>query len=57
VDSKIILESFLNVIDIGAIFESTNNYRKRSWQVDLGEIRKIRLSPCCKSRGCCKSDA
>jgi len=39
-DSKIILESFLNATDIGAVFESINNYRKRSWQVDLGEIIK-----------------
>jgi len=39
-DSKIILESFLNAIDIGTVFESINNYRKRSWQVDLGEIIK-----------------
>ena len=42
-DSKIILESFLNVIDIGAFFESINNYRKRSWQVDLGEIIKYMI--------------
>ena len=39
-DSKIMLESFFNAIDIGAVFESINNYRKRSWQVDLGEIIK-----------------
>ncbi len=39
-DSKIILESFLNAIDIGAVFESINNYRKRRWKVDLGEIIK-----------------
>ena len=37
-DSKIILESLLNVTDIGAVFESIKNYRKRSWQIDLGEI-------------------
>jgi rhodanese-related sulfurtransferase len=42
-DSKIILESFLNVIDIGAVFESINNYRKRSWQVDLGKIIKYMI--------------
>ena len=42
-DSKIILESFLNVIDIGAVFESINNYRKRTWQVDLGEIIKYMI--------------
>jgi len=28
-DSKIILESFLNAVDIGTVFESINNYRKR----------------------------
>jgi len=43
VDSRIILESFLNAIDIGAVFESINNYRKRSWQVDLGEIIKYMI--------------
>ena len=42
-DAKIILESFLNAIDIGAVFESINNYRKRSWQVDLGEIIKYMI--------------
>ena len=42
-DSKIILESFLNATDIGAVFESINNYRKRSWQVDLGEIIKYMI--------------
>lgn len=42
-DSKIILESFLNAIDIGAVFESINNYRKRSWQVDLGKIIKYMI--------------
>jgi len=42
-DSKIILESFLNAIDIGAAFESINNYRKRSWQVDLGKIIKYMI--------------
>ena len=26
-DSKIMLESFFNAIDIGAVFESINNYR------------------------------
>lgn len=39
-DSKIILESFLNATDIGAVFESINNYQKSSLQVDLGEIIK-----------------
>jgi rhodanese-related sulfurtransferase len=42
-DSKIILESFLNAIDIGAVFESINNYRKRRWKVDLGEIIKYMI--------------
>jgi rhodanese-related sulfurtransferase len=42
-DSKIILESFLNATDIGAVFESINNYRKRRWQVDLGEIIKYMI--------------
>lgn len=42
-DSKIILESFLSAIDIGVVFESMNNYRKRSWQVDLGEIIKYMI--------------
>jgi rhodanese-related sulfurtransferase len=42
-DSIIILESFLNAIDIGAVFESINNYRKRSWQLDLGEIIKYMI--------------
>jgi rhodanese-related sulfurtransferase len=42
-DSKIILESFLNAIDIGAVFESINNYRKRNWQLDLGKIIKYMI--------------
>ena len=42
-DSKIILESFLNATDIGAVFESINNYRKRSWQMDLREIIKYMI--------------
>jgi rhodanese-related sulfurtransferase len=42
-DSKIILESFLNATDIGAVFESINNYRKRSWQLDLKEIIKYMI--------------
>jgi rhodanese-related sulfurtransferase len=42
-DSKIILESFLSAIDIGVVSESMNNYRKRSWQVDLGEIIKYMI--------------
>ena len=42
-DSKIILESFLTAIDIGMVFESINNYRKRGWQVDLGEIIKYMI--------------
>ena len=43
-DSKIIFESFLNVIDIGTVFESINNYRKRSWKVDLREIIKYMIT-------------
>lgn len=39
-DLKIILESLLNFMDIGAVFESINNYRKRSWKVDIREIIK-----------------
>jgi rhodanese-related sulfurtransferase len=39
-DSKIILESFLNAIDIGAVFEALNKYRKRDLEVDLKEIVK-----------------
>ena len=42
-DSKIILESLLNAIDIGAVFESIKNYRQRSWQVGLGEIIKYMI--------------
>ena len=42
-DSKIMLESFFNAIDIGAVFESINNYRKRSWEVDLGKIIKYMI--------------
>ena len=42
-DSKIILESFYNAIDIGTIFEAINNYRRRSWQVDIGEIIKYMI--------------
>ena len=42
-DSKIILESFLNATDIGAVFESINNYRKRNWQLDLGKIIKYMI--------------
>ena len=42
-DSTIILESFLSAIDIGVVSESMNNYRKRSWQVDLGEIIKYMI--------------
>jgi rhodanese-related sulfurtransferase len=42
-DSKIILESFLNATDIGAVFESINNYRKRNWQLDLGKILKYMI--------------
>ena len=41
--SKIILESLLNVMDIGTVFESINNYRKRSWKVDLREIIKYMI--------------
>ena len=43
-DSKIIFESFLNVIDIGTVFESIHNYRKRSWKVDLREIIKYMIT-------------
>ena len=43
VDSEIILESLLNATDIGAVFESIKNYRKRSWQVGLGEIIKYMI--------------
>ncbi len=39
-DSKIILESFLNAIDIGFVFEAINKYRKRDLQLDLIEIVK-----------------
>ncbi len=39
-DSKIMLESFLSAIDIGAVFESVNNYRKRTWELDVREILK-----------------
>ena len=43
-DSKIILESVLNATDIGAVFESINNYRKRSWQMDIGKIIKYMIT-------------
>ncbi len=43
-DSKIILESFLNAVDIGTIFESINNYRQRSWKVDPKEIIKYLIT-------------
>jgi rhodanese-related sulfurtransferase len=43
-DSKIIFESFFNAIDIGTVFESINNYRKRSWKVDLREIIKYMIT-------------
>lgn len=46
-DLKLLLESFLNVMDIGAVFESINNYRKRSWKVDIREIIKYLI----KGRG------
>lgn len=42
-DSKIILESLLNVTDIGAVFESIKNFRKRSWQIDLGKILRYMI--------------
>ena len=42
-DLTIILESFLNAIDIGIVFESINNYRKRSREVDLGKIIKYMI--------------
>ena len=43
-DVKIILESICNAIDIGAIFEAINNYRKSGWQVGLGEITKYMVT-------------
>lgn len=43
-DSKIILESLLNALDIGTVFESINNYRRRSWKVDLKEIIKYMIT-------------
>ena len=42
-DSKIMLESFLNALDFGIVFESINNYRKRGWQVDPAEIIKYMI--------------
>jgi len=43
-DSKIILESFLNTMDIGKVFESITNYRRRSWKVDIREIIKYMIT-------------
>ena len=43
-DSKIILESLLNAIDIGTVLESINNYRKRNWKVGLREIIKYMIT-------------
>lgn len=43
-DTKIILESLLNALDIGTVFESINNYRRRSWKVDIKEIIKYVLT-------------
>lgn len=40
----IIIEWFLNIIDIGAVFESIRNYRKRSWEIGLGKILKYMLT-------------
>ncbi len=42
-DPKIIIESFLNVIDLGALLESINNYRKHRLQISLGEIIKYMI--------------
>ncbi len=43
-DSKVLLESLFNTLDIGVIFESLNKYRKRTWKsVTLGQILKITL--------------
>jgi len=42
-DSKILLESFLNAIDIGAVLESLNNYRNRTWEVSLGKIIRYKI--------------
>ncbi len=43
-DIKVILESLLNVMDMGAVFESVNNYRRRSWKVDISEIVKYLIT-------------
>lgn len=43
-DSKIILESLLNALDIGTVVESITNYRRRSWKVDLREIIKYKIT-------------
>lgn len=43
-DKKIILESLLNVLDIGTVFESINNYRRRGWKVDIKEIIKYMIT-------------
>ncbi len=42
-NAKIILELFLSTIDIGAVYEALNKYRKRDLQVDLIEITKYLL--------------
>ena len=39
-DTKIVLETFLNAMDIGKVFESATNYRKRTWKVSFREIMK-----------------
>jgi thiosulfate sulfurtransferase len=43
-DLKIVLESLLNAMDIGAVQESITNYRRRSWKVDPKEIFKYMLT-------------
>ncbi len=42
-NAKTILESLLNALDIGAVYEMLNKYRKRDLQVDLPEIIKYLL--------------
>ena len=43
-DSKIILESFFNAIDIGTVFEAIAHYRRRSWKVDPKEVIKYMIT-------------
>jgi rhodanese-related sulfurtransferase len=42
-NSAIMLESLLNAMDIGKLFESISNYRRRTWKVDPKEIVKYML--------------